>query len=76
MCKMILHHIEKLEHLLAELYKSLRPGAILYVDEYVFDSRNNAHTEILNALTRVEEILTKQGTLPDIFKVYILRNDK
>lgn len=169
LCKTILHHITKLEHVLSELKKALRPGSLLYVNEYIgparfqfpekilqigdqlladiplplrrleynrdliktaisridpetvitadpseairsdeinallkryftvvethgtggallfrlldgiahnFDPACSEHNDILNALCRFEENLTKQHLINDIFKVYVLRNDK
>ncbi|MCP4716693.1 MAG: class I SAM-dependent methyltransferase [Deltaproteobacteria bacterium] len=169
LCKMILHHIEDLEHLFGELRQSLRPGGLLYIDEYVgpnrfqFDENHlkiadevlqtipeelrglrydpqsvkkrinrinplviqsadpsealrsseidrllknhfsvlaehgtggsllfrlldgiahnfnediTAHKKIIQALCDFEAQLTRQGILKDIFKVYVVRNDK
>ncbi len=39
LCKTILHHITKLEHVLSELKKGLKPGSLLYVDEYIGPAR-------------------------------------
>ncbi len=39
LCKTILHHIAKLEHVVTELKKALQPGALLYVDDYIGPSR-------------------------------------
>jgi len=47
MCKTILHHINKLEHVLAELKKALRPGALLYVDEYIGPARFQFQEKVL-----------------------------
>ncbi len=168
-CKMILHHVKNLELLLCELKKSLIPGALIYVDEYVgprqfqfsekilqtgdkvlqeipfelrrlhfdptkiktrinridpelinlsdpseairsdeidsllkkhftlleehgtggtllfrlldgiahnFEADNNQHNEILQVLCRFEKNLTDSKLLPEIFKIYVFRNDK
>lgn len=169
LCKTILHHITMLEHVLSELKKALRPGALLYVDEYIgparfqfqektlqigdqalaalpaalrrfeynrweiktkisridpeiviaadpseairsdeisgllqqfftvveahgtggallfslldgiahnFDPEDEEHNNILRALCAFEEKLTRRHLIADIFKVYVLRNDK
>jgi len=48
LCKTILHHITKLEHVLAELQKALRPGALLYVDDYVGPARFQFPAKLLS----------------------------
>jgi len=169
LCKTILHHLTKLEHVFTELKKALRPGSLLYINDYIgparfqfperilnigdqllseippqlrryrhdprqiktrinridskdiiaadpseairsdeingllkqhftvveargtggailfrlldgiahnFDPQCHEHNQMLNALCAFEENLTKERLLPDIFKVYVLRNDK
>jgi SAM-dependent methyltransferase len=42
-----LHHVTKLERLFRELRRSMKPGAILYIDEYVGPSRLDWNDELL-----------------------------
>ena len=55
-------------------------GAILFrlLDgiAHNFDPQCHEHNRILSALCAFEENLTRKHLLPDIFKVYVLRNDK
>lgn len=169
LCKTILHHLTKLEHVLSELKKALQPGSLLYINDYIgparfqfpekilrigdrllseippqlrryrhdprltktrisridpqviiaadpseavrsdeingllkqyftvveargtggtilfrlldgiahnFDPQCHEHNRILSALCAFEENLIRKRLLPDIFKVYVLRNDK
>jgi SAM-dependent methyltransferase len=169
LCKTILHHLTKLEHVFSELKRALRPGSLLYINDYIgparfqfpekvlrigdrllaeippdlrryrhdprqiktrinriapetiiaadpseairsdeingllrqyfpvveehgtggsilfrlldgiahnFDPQCHEHNQILKALCAFEENLIKKRLLPDIFKVYVLRNDK
>jgi SAM-dependent methyltransferase len=39
-CHQSLHHVSKLERLYREIRKALRPGGLLFLDEYVGPSRN------------------------------------
>ena len=41
-----------------------------------FDKSNKQHNKILNVLCNYEKKLTENHILPEIFKVYVLRNDK
>jgi len=47
-----LHHISRLEHLLAEVHKALKPGGVLIDHDYIGPSYNNLsfrHREVINA---------------------------
>jgi ubiquinone/menaquinone biosynthesis C-methylase UbiE len=48
-----LHHISNLEHVISEIYKSLKPGGLLISDEYVGPAYNKIsfrHREIINSV--------------------------
>jgi SAM-dependent methyltransferase len=53
-CKMILHHVTRLEHVLDELRSSLLPGALVYVSEYIGPRYFQFPAEMLRI---IEEVL-------------------
>ncbi len=63
-----MHHVEGLEHCLAEVHKALKSGGLLYLDEYVGPSRDDWNEELLTAANEVFAKLPakarKSETLP------------
>jgi SAM-dependent methyltransferase len=54
-----LHHVEELESCLAEVAASLRPGGMLYLDEYVGPSRSEWRRSLLDAAEAVYQGLPR-----------------
>ncbi len=55
-----LHHIEEIEHLVDQIKRSLRPGGLLAVDEYIGAPRLQFTDEQLGMVIRVVESLPKK----------------
>jgi SAM-dependent methyltransferase len=54
-----LHHVEDLEHCLAEVASSLKPGGMLYLDEYVGPSRSEWRRSLLDEAEAVYQSLPR-----------------
>lgn len=66
---MSLHHVERLEYVLAEVLRSLRPGGFLIINEYVGPSRwqwSDQRLTIINTLL---------STLPPHYRVHSQRDE-
>ena len=76
-----MHHILNLEHLVDEIYLSLKPGGLLVCDEYIGPSYNdlsNRHREIINsAIHLIPKRLrntTEQNFIPNYWRRSTLKN--
>lgn len=76
-----MHHILNLEHLVDEIYLSLKPGGLLVCDEYIGPSYNdlsNRHREIINsAIHLIPKRLrnaTEQSFIPNYWRRSTLKN--
>jgi SAM-dependent methyltransferase len=59
----VLHHIENLEHLLDELAAALRPGALLFVNEYIGPARFQWLDKTEYLMNRILEVLPEDKKL-------------
>jgi SAM-dependent methyltransferase len=60
-----LHHIRNLEHMAAQIYRSLKPGGVFYCDEYVgpaYSNLGHRHREIINAAVHLIPRRLRQST--------------
>lgn len=63
-----MHHVAELEHCIDQVREAMRPGATLYLDEYIGPSRDEWSTGLLcaaqAALGRIPHELRRVGTVP------------
>jgi SAM-dependent methyltransferase len=52
-----IHHVERLEHLFAQCRGALKPGALLFLDEYVGPSRFQSDPKVFAIMNRVLALL-------------------
>lgn len=70
-----LHHVMALERLFRQLALALRPGALVYVDEYVGPSRDSWTTEDLRLGQSILNLLPGEARLEDILEFPIEAGD-
>lgn len=58
-CHQSVHHVAKLEKLFASISRSLRPGGLFYLDEYVGPSRNDWSDDAMRDARRIH------GAIPE-----------
>lgn len=79
LCVGSLHHVENLEHLFHELKNGLKPGAFIFINEYVGPSRLQWTEKQLKILNRVWEIMPseyrKAGPLSSVNKEELIKID-
>jgi SAM-dependent methyltransferase len=76
-----MHHILNLEHLVDEIYQSLKPGGLLVCDEYIgpaYNNLSNRHREIINgAIHLIPHSLryaNEDNFIPNYWKSSTLKN--
>jgi SAM-dependent methyltransferase len=70
-----MHHVAELEHCIGQVRRAMKPGAFLYLDEYIGPSRDQWASGLLTAAQRVFSRVPREFRVVDDVSLPIVEDD-